>query len=78
MYFRQFCYYHLLVHGKDIALHLNKRKSPSTKVVPSSDEIDPVVLKKKMQMWKVYGQVIWKSLLERSVKVSIKTNHEFR
>ena len=54
MYFRYLCNYLPLAKGG--AFHLNKLESPSTQgyFVPSLVEIGPVVLEKKMKMWKVY------------------------
>ena len=48
-----FCNY--LPLEKDVALHLNKLESPPLKDALMI-EIGPVVLEKKMKMWKVYRQ----------------------
>ena len=50
-----FCNY--LPLEKGVAIHLNKLESPSPKnLVPSFVENGPVVLEKKMKMWKVYDK----------------------
>ena len=46
---------------KGVALHLNNAWIPITQgcFVPSLFEIGPVVLERKMKMWKVYRQTDW-------------------